>query len=404
MEKKRLKLLYKLGILSLTIVALYGVVMRYKIAFSFPLFDQKNLLHAHSHFAFSGWISHLLYCGFVHVLSKFLEDAQLKKYWLLIGANWLTAFGMLIAFTLQGYDGFSITFSTANIFIAVIFAYCFVKDTKYLPTKHPSKNWFITALFLNVISAIGPFFLAYMMITKEIHQDYYLASVYYYLHFQYNGWFFFGALGIAFSYLPENFLGINKYYKYFALTVIPTYFLSTLWFDLPMWLYLVTLIAALLQLFAWATMLFDQRQLLSSILSESNKRWVRLIFFVAIFSITLKFILQAISVIPALSQLVFGFRPIVIAYLHLILLGAYSLFLIGWLFVQGEISNSKIAKTMTYSFLAGVALNELLLAIQGIAAFTYNSIPHINILLFCAAILLFLSALGLLCNRLFFKV
>lgn len=49
---------FRYSVISLFIVAVLGTLMRYKIAFSFPYFDQKNLLHAHSYFAFSGWISH----------------------------------------------------------------------------------------------------------------------------------------------------------------------------------------------------------------------------------------------------------------------------------------------------------------------------------------------------------
>ena len=46
------------------------------------------------------------------------------------------------------------------------------------------------------------------------------------------------------------------------------------------------------------------------------------------FALSAKFLLQLGSTIPALSQLGFGFRPIVIAYLHLVLLAVISLFLL----------------------------------------------------------------------------
>ena len=50
----------KFSLINLLIVALLGLLMRYKIGFEFPYFDQKSLQHSHSHFAFSGWISHTL--------------------------------------------------------------------------------------------------------------------------------------------------------------------------------------------------------------------------------------------------------------------------------------------------------------------------------------------------------
>ena len=42
-----------ISILNLSIVALLGVIMRYKIGFEFPYFDQKHIHHSHSHFAFT---------------------------------------------------------------------------------------------------------------------------------------------------------------------------------------------------------------------------------------------------------------------------------------------------------------------------------------------------------------
>lgn len=47
----------RLSLINLLLVALMGILMRYKIGFEFPLFNQKNIQHAHSHFAFTGWIS-----------------------------------------------------------------------------------------------------------------------------------------------------------------------------------------------------------------------------------------------------------------------------------------------------------------------------------------------------------
>src|SRR6218665_1344351 len=109
---KSLRKWFGWGLLNLSIVALYGVTMRYKIAFDFPFFEQKNLLHAHSHFAFSGWISQFLYAGLVLIVFPYLDKAKQRKYHVLLALNLLASFGMLIAFTIQGYKAISISFST----------------------------------------------------------------------------------------------------------------------------------------------------------------------------------------------------------------------------------------------------------------------------------------------------
>jgi hypothetical protein len=83
---------------NLLIVALLGVVMRYKIAFSLPFINQKNFLNAHSHFAFAGWISQALMFFIVLYIYQNSPFFSYKKYRLLLWLNLLTAYGMLCSF------------------------------------------------------------------------------------------------------------------------------------------------------------------------------------------------------------------------------------------------------------------------------------------------------------------
>lgn len=369
--------------------------MRYKIAFDLPFFEQEKLLHAHSHFAFGGWICHLLYCGLALVISPFLPVGKDRKYRRIIAANLLCAFGMLAAFTAQGYGMVSVIFSTLTIFIAIVFAVYFIKDAKYLPAAHPSKCWAVTGLVLNVLSSAGPLRLAYMMATQNIDHELYLASVYYYLHFQYNGWFFFGATAIASSHFLVKTSSLKKHFYLLSVTFFLTFFLSLLWAKLPLWLYIITVIAVVLQ---WTVGISLLRKLGTALrqMQQHYPRWINLFFYAAALALVIKFTLQVISAIPALNRLVFGFRPVVIGYLHLVFLGIYSLFFIGYLFAKGFIRPSKMTKTAALVFLTGVMLNELLLATQGFAAFAYFPIPRISEMLLGAAFLLLCSAFALL--------
>ncbi len=398
-QSKTLRHWFLWSLASLVFVAIYGTLMRYKIAFNFPYFDQKNLLHAHSHFAFGAWISHTLYCGLSAMITNQTGDnRRYSRYKWLIGLNLLASFGMLIAFTVQGYKAVSISFSTMTIVIAVLFCMQFFKDVKSLKLRQPAIPWAKAGLLLNVLSAIGPFALAYIIVSKNFHPDFYLASIYYYLHFQYSGWFFFGAMALAITLLPENLLPFRKYFNVFAITVIPTYVLSTLWAKPPMWLYTITVIATLAQLFAWF-------HLIVCLLGIAKKEKIKVdsiakfLFYAAGLALTIKFVLQAISVIPSLSQLVFGFRPIVIAYLHLVLLGVYSLFLLAFALKMKWLHLNGLARYALIGFFAGVVLNESVLGIQGIAAFTYTPISHINELLFGVAAILLISACCLIISQ-----
>jgi hypothetical protein len=389
----------KFSLINLLIVALIGLLMRYKIGFEFPFFDQKHLQHSHSHFAFSGWISHtimVLMIGFLEFRIKNLDTRFLKKYNLILIANLICAYGMLVFFIIQGYGLLSIIFSTASIVVACVFAYFYYQDLKAIPKEDLSKNWFKAALFFNVISSFGTFVLAYMMVTKNIHQDEYLASIFYYLHFQYNGWFFFACMGLLFSFLNLK-TNENPFYKnvfkLFFISCIPAYFLSTLWWDLPLWIYCITVLAAFVQVYTWFRFLFIIVKSKRDFLHQFQPFLRYLLLFVA-FSLSLKFLLQLVSTIPSISQLAFGFRPIVIAYLHLVLLAIFSLFLLFYIFAKTLILLQKNIKFGVITFSIGVLINEIILAIQGISSLSYAIIPFVNVLLFGAAIVL-VSGIGI---------
>lgn len=395
MEAKNLYKWFQIGLINLSFVALYGALMRYKIAFSFPFLEQKYLLHAHSHFAFSGWVSHFIYTGLAIFIAPHISASKLKNYDRIILFNIICSYGMLFSFTIQGYKFISILLSTLTIVISVLYAWMFIRDATKKAIHHPATRWAIWGLLLNILSAAGPFYLAYMMMTKNIQSDWYLGSVYYFLHFQYSGWFFFGTMAIVTKRLPEKNPKLNKYFWALAIPAVLTVFLSLLWAKLPTWLYTITVVATIVQLFAWFALVKSFLPEIGKYLSASKPAWLKLFIYGAIFSMTLKFILQTVSVVPSLSQLVFGFRPIVIAYLHLVLLGVFSLFIIGYCFLKNYFIPTRFAKNAAIGFFIGVVLNELFLGIQGMASFTYTPVPFINQLLFVAAIVLLSSALSL---------
>ncbi|HRG17843.1 MAG TPA: hypothetical protein PLP39_02020 [Flavobacterium lutivivi] len=388
----------KFSLINLLIVAFIGLLMRYKIGFEFPYLDQKHLQHSHSHFAFSGWITHslmTLMIGFLEKRAKNLENRLTEKYNKILTANLICAYGMLVFFIIQGYGLISIFFSTSSIAVSCVFAFYFVKDLKLISKEDLSKNWFKAAVFFNVISSLGTFALAYMMASKNIHQNEYLASIYYYLHFQYNGWFFFACMGLFISFIElkssENIF-YKRFFRLSFLSCIPAYFLSTLWLDLPILLYIITVTAALIQSFTWFKFLILIIPAKKDFFKKTPSFLRYTLVFVG-FALSVKFLLQLGSTIPEISKLAFGFRPIVIAYLHLVLLAIISLFLLFYIYANNFIFMNKKIKTGIIIFSIGVLLNEVILAIQGIASFSYTIVPLANELLFLVAIIL-VSGIG----------
>ncbi len=389
----------KIALFNLLIVAAIGVVLRYKIAFSLPFINQKHLLHGHSHFAFAGWITQTLMVVMVDYLSNENSGINFKKYRWLLNANLFTAYGMLITFPIEGYGLYSIFFSTLSIIVSFAFAIVYWKNLNQLKNKNVSHNWFKAALFFNAISSLGAFALSFMMVIKVVHQNWYLAAEYFYLHFQYNGWFFFACMGLftlkLLAQAPAVIL--KRIFILYAAAVVPAYFLSALWMNIPLWVYVLVILAAFAQVLGWVFavgIIKKQAEQLQKHLPAIAK-WLLLFSAVAL---CIKLLLQLGSTIPSLSNLAFGFRPIVIGYLHLVLLGVITLFLLGYILSSTAFVINKKLAIGAGIFACGIIINEIFLMMQGVAALNYNNIPFINELLLAASIIMFSGLLFLFIN------
>ena len=392
--KLNLKFWLQFSLINLFIVALLGVTMRYKLGFEFPYFDQSFLIHSHSHFAFAGWLTHTLMVLMIYFLQEKIPDFQSNKYKKIIIANLICAYGMLFFFIIQGYAMVSIFFSTSSIFVSYVFGYLYWKDLKKLDQDLAAINWFRAAVIFNIISSLGTFYLAYMMATKTAVENLKLSSIYYYLHFQYNGWFFFACIGLLFSFLKlkkSDHPFYEQAFRLFAVACVPAYFLSLLWLKVPNWVYILGVIAALIQVYAWFKLLL----ILIQTQKEFLKNFAPLLRGILAFSyiaLSLKFILQLSSTIPALGEIVFIYRPIVIAYLHLVLLAVNSMFLLFYIYANHFISINKKIKIGLIIFVIGIFLNEVVLGLQGVIPFGFPTVPYTNQVLFAVALILLLGS------------
>lgn len=379
----------KLLLINFIIVALIGCIMRYKIGFEFPYLDQKHLQHAHSHFAFGNWISLALYLIILHSMqNQGRWTALLHK---LIFAQYLMGFGMLFSFAAAGYNWLSISFSTATVIISYLTLYLYHRHCKQESPKPSWQKWYRWALIWQAISSIGTFSLAYMMASHHFDQHTYLASVFFFLHFQYNGWFLFGIIGSALYFLKQSHdVAVNDQLSFTLLkwSVVPAYGLSVLWLHLPWYIYSIVVIFVFMQTVGIGKLLLALFALRQEVLPKllSVIRWGSIFAGTAYL---IKFLLQLCSVIPAIHKLAFGFRPIVIAYLHLILLAATSTTLILLLTGLGVFKHNRHFTIGFYILLAGIFFNESILAIQGFASLEYIAIPWANSALLVVSLVMF---------------
>lgn len=393
---------YTVALFNLVVLAILGLALRYKINFPLPLFEQENLLHAHSHFAFNGWIGFLLQ---VLLVNEFTDDySKSKRFWdRFFIASTIVNYGMIISFAWVGYAGISIVLSTIALWLSYAFAYKIYKALPFEVNRKVSTHFVKGSLFFLLLSSLGPYALA-IIIASTIAEPYWSHNaLYFFLHFQYNGWFTFAVLALLIKKLETsiafNIKNARIFFLLLAVTCIPSYLFTSLWHHRPVSITVVIIITALLQtaalFFLWSLLKKNMKSVFLNL--PGICRWL---YSLAISAFILKILLQFFSVQPKLAQLAFGFRPIIIGYLHLIFLAFISMYLLGFMADKKIISvDHKVTIAGLITFAGGIIINEILLAIQGFAAIYYLFLPKLNLLLFintftlvAGAILLFVAA------------
>jgi len=369
---------------NLFIVSVLGVALRYKATFAFPVLDYKYLLNAHSHFAFSGWITTALFAALLYILTASgvrLSPVYRYQFWL----NQLSSFGMLVSFTCQGYGTVSIIFSSLSVLFSYWFAARYLYDMRKASWPRLVRRCVQMALLFLVLSSASPYLLAYSMSHHVGSLSFYYNAIYLYLHFQYNGWFTFGVMTLfcwsLFRYrspaggssadvpLASQTL-LRVFVWLMGIACIPAYCLSLLWTDPPAWVWIISILAVVLQVAALIALFV--------FLVRNRPRWpgrvhvsVRNLRALSLAAFTIKLLLQALSVIPSLGSLAFSHRSVIIGYLHLVVLGFITFMLLSFFISQGLLTlRTGTARTGLLLFISGVVLNELLLLIQSLLQFS----------------------------------
>jgi hypothetical protein len=396
----------KSALIYLLVVAALGLVLRMFFIFPMP-FNFKYLLHAHSHVALLGW----LYLVIVTVLIKYFGSIENKKQYkinLLLSA--LSVLGMLLSFPVQGYAAVSITFSTLHIFISWWFIIMMYRDIGKSGLKFPLPILNIKAsmIFL-AISSIGPFLLGILMANGGVGSQLYYLSVYYYLHFYYNGWIIFALVGLFFYLLDIRKINYSqrdaKLFSWLLIIAcVPSYLLSALWVKPHNVIYIVAGFSAIFQIigtyFLFKLITGIKKPLQKSFL---GKTFLFLLSFVLL-CFSLKIVLQALSAIPALADMAYQNKDMVIAYLHLVLIGVASVF-VFLILSQEKILDLKSfrIKSGVFLFLSSFVLTEILLFTRHILfGLIPATIPIYYPLLFVLATVMF-AGISLIVFRVLIK-
>lgn len=385
---------FRIPLIFFFIATSLGLLLRWHFIAPLDTIQYPFLLHAHSHIMFLGWVFNAFYLAFVYCYSRTRWIPRYRSMFIVLQ---VLVLAMLVSFPLQGYGVFSIVFSTLHTVVAVVFTLRFLKDLQLVtPENSVSKRFVQLSLVFFLVSGLGPFALGFVAANGLGHSNWYSFAVYFYLHFQYNGFFLFGVLGLFFKLLEERKIPVRQSMAMraadlMAVACVPAYFLSVLWADPGLIFNSLGFFASCLQILSIILLIRIIHQHQTAIKAAFNAFSVVVLCIILISLIT-KIVLQLLSAFPLIAHLSLAYRTYVIAYLHLVLVGIITLFLIVW-FRENSFIDVKSSKPALLVFLTGLTGMELLLiATPSWSAMTGYSALTLEIAIFAFSTLLWISA------------
>jgi len=364
-------LLVQSSFFNLFIVAAAGALLRaYPFLHDLP-FTYKNLLHGHSHFAFGGWVMPILLALIMRLFPELVRKAPYAQWRNVTLLTLVSAYGMLASFPVQGYGVVSIIFSTLSVLAGYYLVYLLWQALKGMPSK-TSYLFLKAGLVYLAISAIGPFATGPLIAMGKSGTPLYHNSIYFYLHFQYNGWFLFAVMALLYKQLETREKSSHGKTVFWLMNgaCAPAFALSLLW-NQPSLIYnYIGGVAALAQLAALFYLWKDVRNF------KASHQWLQYLLQVAFMAFALKLLLQAASAFPAVATLAYQNRNFVIAYLHLVLLGVITVFAMATAFQHFYIRRSLNIRTGLVFFFMAFVITELLIAGLAAGNFLGFSIPY----------------------------
>lgn len=363
--------LLRISFSFLFIVALLGVIMRLAPYLSIATI-YSNILHAHSHVAFQGWV----YLSFFYIItttyisSQDLINGRYKLQFLLTS---LAITGILVSFIYQSYGFYSILFSTLFQLLSYWFVARFFIDIKKNTSVNQqaiSVKFIKTGLIFYLISTLGPWAIAIISAKGLAGSEAYQSAIYFFLHFQYNGYFTFGALALFTRLIEKSGISsdnkkISIFFYLFTASIIPAYFLSLIGMSFRNIILPIAYIASVIQLIALIFFILATVKSLKTIFKQ-NTLLNNTLVIIFIASFFLKTSLQSASVLAILETTAFTNRYIIMAFIHLTLIGFITFSLLAY-FKQLQIIKKSIIFTVGLWFtIVGFIVSELFLCLSGL--------------------------------------
>jgi hypothetical protein len=398
-QKTTVKYIYIYALALFLLSAIVGVLMRWNFVYPSSFINYKNFLQGHSHVAFLGWGYLAIISAIIHIFIP--QQKRLNKiysYSILVGL--VTSALMLFSFPLAGYKAFSIVLLSVFGISSYVLLIRVLKDLEKTSVANKLVKY---GIYYYLLSSLATWFLVAVIITQG-KSILYHNTIYFYLHFLYNGFFVFGLFGLLFKVFENHQILIsekyqNKFFVFLNIACIPAYSLSILWSNVSSIYYVIGFIASVFQLISifYLVKLFQQ--------ANSQLKWnfiSKLLLKFSLIAYSLKIGSQILSSFPFFVEKSLALKPFfIIGYLHLFTLAFMSALL---LLILNKLEilklDSFIGKFGIYCFLIGVLITEGILFLKGFFILGgYNVMSNYNAFLLIFSFLILIGILSVFISQ-----
>jgi hypothetical protein len=355
---------FNVALLNFAIAGVVGCLLRAIYIGEIPYLRFRPLLNAHSHVAMLGW-------AFIAMMVFLLQDETSKgPSRLSRGLLWAAqaaVVAMLIGFPVQNYG----PFTTAAVVVHLLVSYALaIQAWKATRTWRANGSRLLAriAVLLMFLSTVGVWAMGFVVRNGGFGTEMYYWSIQFYLHFQLNGWFWFGGLALwsrwAETHGARHVLD-RLTIRLWLVSVVLTFALAIAWSEHHWTIYLTNSAGVILQLWAgWRTakaILKAQRML-----HGKAPLWAWRCVTYALLGMGLKVVIQAGVAIPEVAVMAFTVRNFVVGFIHLNTLAAISMMLFAMALLRGWFtSTARVPRIGLSLFTAGMVLMEFVLFGQG---------------------------------------
>ena len=386
---------YRLALLFFASAASIGALLRLIYVVDMPWLDFKPWLHAHSHVAMLGWVFPAL------LIALFGQDDRRfpRSFGVWMTISQALVVGMLFSFPVQGYGEISIACSVMHMIVSYVLIGIAWSHTRHWPERG-SRLLVRLAFIMQIVSTIGIWAMGPIMTSDLAGTEWYYWSIQWFLHFQFNGWFWFAAMAIGSRWAERH--GVQVRLDVFttllwALSALLTFALAIAWSERHVPVFAVNSLGVLLQCWAaWRTLMAMRKASVQAYVKTTQ--WMRIMIGVMLLAMATKVAVQAAVSIPAVATMGFTIRNYVIGFIHLNTLGAITSLLFAHALMRGWFDERKrVVRIGLTLFIAGFAGSELLIFGQGTLFWAgLGMVPGYYWMLFGVSVLLPLGVIALL--------